>query len=120
MKTVQELYREIMTSEELKKQAIEAAKAGRMEAFLKEHGCEATMEEVAQFLKEKSQGDASLSLDELKNAAGGECNHVTAAETFGSIFFVMGVMCAAETIRSLITGRVGQEKEGEGRLCNED
>ena len=119
MKTVQELYREIMTSEELKKQAIEAAKAGRMEAFLKEHGCEATMEEVAAFLKENANEDKPLSLDELENAAGGECNHETGKEVGASIIGFFGLYCAVATIISAVSGRVGQQNDKEGRLCNE-
>ena len=55
MKTIQELYDEIMANKELKTQFIEAANAGKQEAFLKEQGCEATAEQVAAFLKEKSE-----------------------------------------------------------------
>jgi len=43
------------------------------DAFLKEHGCEATLEEVKAFLEAKQQEDAPLSFDELENAAGGAC-----------------------------------------------
>jgi len=73
MKTIQELYNEIMGSQELKAQFIEAAKAGKLEEFLKAHGCEATMEEVQAFLEAKQNEDAPLSFDELENAAGGGC-----------------------------------------------
>ena len=73
MKTIQELYSEIMASKELKEQFIEAAKAGKQEEFLKAHGCEATMEEVQAFLEAKQNEDAPLSFDELENAAGGGC-----------------------------------------------
>ena len=73
MKTIQALYDEIMASHELKEKFIEAAKAGKQEAFLKEHGCDATLEEVAAFLKEKGEQDAPLSLNELENSAGGGC-----------------------------------------------
>ena len=73
MKSIQELYNEIMESQELKAQFLEAAKAGKQEAFLKEHGCEATLEDVKAFLEAKQQEDAPLSFDELENAAGGNC-----------------------------------------------
>ena len=73
MKTIQELYNEIMASQELKAQFIEAAKAGKQEAFLKAHGCEATLKEVQAFLEAKQNEDAPLSFDELENAAGGAC-----------------------------------------------
>ena len=36
MKTIQELYNEVMVSQELKEKFIEAANAGKQEAFLKE------------------------------------------------------------------------------------
>ena len=74
MKTIQELYNEVMANEELKEQFIEAAKAGRQEEFLKEHGCDATAAEVSAFLDAKANEDAQLSFDELENAAGGECD----------------------------------------------
>ena len=74
MKTIQELYNEVMANEELKAQFIEAAKAGRQEEFLKEHGCDATTAEVSDFLAAKENEDAPLSFDELENAAGGECD----------------------------------------------
>ena len=122
MKTIQELYSEIMASQELKAQFIEAAKAGKQEEFLKAHGCEATMEEVQAFLEAKQQEDAPLSFDELENAAGGECNRNTGKETAISILSV-GLGCALEVIISVTgvveeTHHVDQEKEGEGRLCN--
>lgn len=72
MKTMQELYNEVMADKELKAQFVEAANAGKLEAFLKEHGCEATAEEVKAFLEAKANEDAPLSFDELENAAGGD------------------------------------------------
>ena len=64
MKTMQELYNEVMADKELKAQFVEAAKAGRQEEFLKEHGCDATAEEVSAFFDAKADEDASLSFDE--------------------------------------------------------
>ena len=118
MKTVQELFQEIMSSEELKAQAVEAAKTGKLEAFLKDHGCEATMEEVAAFLKEKAKTDVSLSLNELENVAGGECNDKTTSEVLGSILGIFGTHCLGTAFLSALGGYVGQEKPGDGRLCN--
>ena len=121
MKTIQELYSEIMANQELKAQFIEAAKAGKQEAFLKEHGCEATLEEVKTFLEAKQQEDAPLSLDELDNAAGGGCNKETHLE--GLISFIsVGLGCAAMAITSaaMKDTHVGQEKVNDGRLCNDN
>ncbi len=117
MKTIQELYNEVMENEALKAQFIEAANAGKQEAFLKEHGCEATLEEVVAFLKEKSEQDAPLSLDELESSAGGGCNSKTTKEVFISIGLV-GVGCVVKAIGSAAGGYVGQKRETDSRLCN--
>ena len=117
MKTIQELYNEIMANQELKAQFIEAAKAGKQEEFLKNHGCEAGLDQVAAFLKAKAEEDAPLSMDELDNAAGGECNDKTRTETIESIFSA-GIICAAMALSSNKDGHVGQQNAGEGRLCN--
>ena len=118
MKTIQELYNEIMASKELKEQAIEAAKAGKQEEFLKEHGCEATLEDVKAFLEAKQQEDAPLSMDELDNAAGGECNNTTGRELVTS-FVSLGLSCVVEAAVSASTGYVGQQGKKDGRLCND-
>ena len=83
MKTMQELYSEIVASDELKKAIVEAMKANELEDFLKAHGCEATEEEVKEFVETKAASDAPIELsdDELKYVAGGsfvdsvECSH---------------------------------------------
>ena len=73
MKTMQELYDEVIASKELQAKFIEAEKAGKAEVseFLKENGCNATLEDVTAFLRAKGEEDTSLSLDELQQAAGG-------------------------------------------------
>ena len=119
MKTIQEMYSEIMASKELKEQFIEAAKAGKQEEFLKEHGCEATMEEVQAFLEAKQNEDAPLSVDELENAAGGTCNQTTILEGRASILSA-GTACGIMAAVSAGIGRVGQEKDDEGRLCHKN
>ena len=118
MKTIQELYDEVMANGDLKAQFIEAVQAGKQEAFLKEHGCEATMEEVTAFLEAKSQEDAPLSLDDLENAAGGACNKKTGKEVALSIFGIAGLFCAVKAIASAAGGHVGQQNDEESRLCN--
>ena len=121
MKTIQELYKEITANQELKAQFIEAANAGKQEEFLKEHGCEATLEEVKAFLEAKQSEDAPLSFDELENAAGGACNDETRLEQAISIMSV-GLGCAAMAIMSasMKDTHVGQEKVNDGRLCNDN
>lgn len=125
MKTIQELYNEVMENQELKEKFIEAANAGKQEDFLKEQGCEATLEEVAAFLqaKAKAEEDVPLSLDELENSAGGECNAKTGGETFISVIS-LGAGCMVWMTVSGLGGIGGkkdtifQRKEGDGRLCN--
>ena len=121
MKTIQEMYNEIMANKELKEQFIEAAKAGKQEEFLKAHGCEATMEEVQAFLEAKQNEDAPLSFDELENAAGGECNEKTRKEAELSAA-TFGFACLGKAIRSAMVENkhVGQRNDEEGRLCNDD
>jgi hypothetical protein len=83
MKTVQELYGEVVASDRLKKAFTKAMKANKLEDFLKAHDCEATVEEVAEFIEAKASEDAPIELsdEELKYVAGGgfvdsvECSH---------------------------------------------
>ena len=121
MKTIQELYNEIMGSQELKAQFIEASTTGRQAEFLKEHDCQATAEEVLAFLKAREQGDSSLSENELENAAGGTCNGATTWETLGSVFtagFYCGVMALASAADS--DSHMGQQNENDGRICSKN
>ena len=114
MKTLQELYKEIINSDELKKAFTEAAKAGEALEFIKVHGCETTEEELKAFLSKQS---GELSDDELDNAAGGTCNATTRDETLYSIF-TAGFVCASLALESEDHGHVGQKTSEEGRLCN--
>ena len=71
MKSMQELYNEVMASEEMKKEFLEASKEKEsVGAFLKKYGCDASVDDVAAFLKEKTEGE--LSDDELDSVAGGK------------------------------------------------
>ena len=74
MKTMQELYNEIMKSDELKNGFAEAAKKGEadVEAFVKANGCEATFEEVKAFLQETNEKSKEVSDEELAAVAGGD------------------------------------------------
>ena len=71
MKTLQDLYTEIVASEELKKAVAQAAKDKRVADFLKAQGCDATEEEFKAFLVEKAKNDKALSEEDLENVAGG-------------------------------------------------
>ena len=114
MKSLQVLYKEIIANEELKKAFLEAAKAGKTEDFIKTHGCEATTEELAAFLKDQSRGE--ISDEELDNVAGG-CNSATQFEAIFSTISV-GVVCIALAIDSTSEGYAGNMPDGvSGRIC---
>jgi len=114
MKTLQELYSEIIASEELKAAFTEAAKSGKATEFLKAQGCEATAEELAAFLKNQSTGE--ISDEELDSVAGG-CNDATEFEAIFSTISV-GVVCIAMALDSTSEAYAGRMKEGvDGRIC---
>ncbi len=69
--TLQEMYNKVMASEELKRSFAEAAQdKGKLEAWLKANGSDATVEQVTEFLKAK-QASGEVSDDELESVAGG-------------------------------------------------
>ena len=72
MKSLQELYDEVKDNDVLKKSFVEAMQEG-VEDFLKEHGCEATSEELREFLEGtvSENGPIELSADQLAQVAGG-------------------------------------------------
>ena len=74
MKTLEELYNEIMENNELKEECQEAINAGRQEEFLKKHDCSATLEEAIAFVDAKNEQNDEISLDLLESAAGGTEN----------------------------------------------
>ena len=121
MKTLQELYNEVIQSDELKKAYLEATKNKKVGDFLKSHGCEATAEEFKNFViaQTKANADKELSVEELKNVAGGGCNKTTESERNWSIY-TLGIGCAYDAIKSAVTGHVGQSSSNEGRLCSEN
>lgn len=116
MKSLQDLYSEIIGSDELKKAFAEAAKGGKVADFLKARGCEATAEEINAFLKGKA--DQPLSDAELDSVAGGTCNSKTAEEARWSVLTI-GLGCFAYAVTSYVEGHAGQKEDDEGRLCTE-
>ena len=114
MKTLQDLYSEVIANDELKNEFMEAAKDGRTTEFLKAHGCEATVEELAAFMKERESGE--LSDEELDDAAGG-CNDRTEKEAAISAI-TFGIGCLALLKESSDKGYTGQKNENDGRICN--
>ena len=60
MKTLEEIYREVIASEQLKTEFAAAVKAGTVGAFLTAHGCDATSAEATTFLKERQAREGEL------------------------------------------------------------
>ena len=69
MKTIEELYKEINASEELKKTVSEIKDKPALEAFLQEHGCEVDADEFAKYFNSQSEGE--IRDDAAASAAGG-------------------------------------------------
>ena len=67
--TIQEAYKKITSSEDLKKKAMEALKAGKADEFLKEQGIDFTVDQIKDYLQRKKSGE--LSKAELDMATGG-------------------------------------------------
>ena len=54
MKTIEELFEEVKKDEKLKEEGIAAIQAGKLGAFMKAHGCEASEKEALAFVKAKA------------------------------------------------------------------
>ena len=96
MKTIEQLVEEIKASDALKKDlsaALAKKDKAALEAFLKDNGCDATVEEAKQFLQEKSSEmlkNGELSEAELEQVAGGTAE----AFYFGTALITIGcILC---------------------------
>ena len=69
MKTLENLYQEIMENEEKKTAFAAALKENKIEDFLKANDCEGNVEDVMKFMKNKKEGE--LADDDLEKVAGG-------------------------------------------------
>lgn len=92
MKNLEEMYKEILADPELKSQCAEALKAGKLEEFLKEQDCEATLEEVKTFWESRKE----VSPDELDILAGGCDTHEALISAF-----TFGIGCIGVAVASL-------------------
>ena len=110
MKTLDQLFAEVLGNDELKKEFATAAKDGKVVEFAAAHDVQTTQEEIKAFLQEQQKKMGELSDEELDNVAGG-CNG------FEGVLSVMsvGVYCALSAIDSAMRHDVG----GHGQLlCN--
>lgn len=74
MKTLQELYDEVIASEEIKTEFLECANTEEdVTAFLKKYDCPASVDELKAFLNEKvTEESQKMSEEELQQIAGGQ------------------------------------------------
>ncbi|MGN0596597.1 MAG: hypothetical protein ACI4J1_04645 [Ruminiclostridium sp.] len=112
MKTLEELYREVIASEDLKKEFL-ALKPEEVESFAEKYGCKATLDEIKAFLTERS-ASGELSDEEINQVAGGKSADLGEA---GISLGTWGVGCAIKAIYSAIEGKCGTAIEGQGMLC---
>ena len=116
MKTLEELYSEVLASEELKKEFL-ALKPEEVEGFAAKHGCKAGLEEIRTFFEAKKNQSGELSDEELDQIAGGKS--ATFDEALASVA-TLGIGCVESVIESLLNGNVGTAIKGDGMLCDED
>ncbi len=69
MKSLEDLYRDVQQSEELRKEFVTSFKEGNVESFLKAHDCDATPADVMAFLN--GMKDEAATEDDLAKVAGG-------------------------------------------------
>ena len=75
MKTMEELYKEVIGNDELKEKFIAATKEGKLADFLKENDCDADPKDVVRFVD--GVKDSAVSDADLDKVAGGCCTSVT-------------------------------------------
>ena len=114
MKTLEELYNEVVANDELKAQLAKVADGEGLAAFAAANGVETTAEEALAFLEGKSRA-SELSPDELDAAAGGKDVNVKEAAHSA---FTLGVSCAIVAIKSAVTGNVGTAIKEVKMLCD--
>ena len=114
MKTLQELYAEVMSSEELKKEFLTLKAPEDIVAFAAKNGCTATLDEIKAFFEEKAKAAGELSEDDLAQVAGGK--GYSKGEALYSCFTV-GLGCAFHTLWSAVSGRAGTAIQGDNMLC---
>ena len=111
MATLEEVYQKVLADEGERAAFVEAANGGAVQAFLAERGCEATEQQVADFLKDVATREGELSEAELAGVAGG-CNSDEAAVSACTF----GLMCAYFGVMSAVSDNVEEATNGQ-LLC---
>ncbi len=101
--TLQELYDKIISSEKLKRSFAEAAQdRGKLEAWLKANGSDATVEQVGDFLVAKLSG-GEISDEDLENISGGGTSQAIAFSAFTA-----GLACVGVAVDSALKGSASE------------
>lgn len=100
MKTIEQLYTELLTNEEKKKELAKALKENKAEEFLKANDCNATVEEAVAYIKVRSTKQGELSDAELDNISGGSSSCTTAKSIFASVGS-FGIACAVDLAKGM-------------------
>ena len=115
MKTIEELYNEILANEELKKEFL-TLKPEEVEGFAAKYGCKAGLDEIKAFLEAKKNQTGELSDEELDQIAGGK--GASAGEAVLSLF-TAGVGCIIAVVKSTETGNAGTAISEDKMLCDQ-
>ena len=113
MKTLEELYNEVIASEELKKEFL-SLKPEEVEGFAAKYGCKASLDEIKAFFEAKKNQTGELSDAELDQVAGGK--KANEGEAIYSAYTI-GLGCVFVVFESLANGNVGTAIEGDRMLC---
>ena len=71
MKTIEQFYNEIISSEELKEKLAQVSSEQKLEEFLKENEVEGTKDEFKEYVIEKAKASGALTDEQLEAVAGG-------------------------------------------------
>lgn len=112
MKTLQELYTEVMDSDALKIEFLALTMPEEIVAFAEKKGCSATLDEIKAFFEEKAAATGELTDAELAQVAGGKSDSIEEEEVS---IYSLGVGCAIRAIISAI-GYQGRK----GALCERE
>ena len=119
MKTLQELYAEVIQNDELKNEFLALTTEAEIVAFAEKYGCTATLDEIKTFFEEKANPAGKLSEEDMAQVAGGKS--ATGYEADLSITTV-GIGCVVRAIASA-TGykgrKCGTAIKGKGMLCGD-
>ncbi len=98
MKSLENLYKEVIADETEKKEYVDAVVNGKIGEFLTEHGCSATVNEARLFME--GIRHTELTDDELDNVAGGGCsdgentdNRIKVCPTGSACIYYVCVSC---------------------------